>query len=87
MAWHIYEHLNDPVALWAAIAWTKDALSNKPDAWYIWDTLGALFYKLKRKKEAITALSKAIEIAKSQKIPEEQYQETQKLLQKAQELE
>jgi len=87
MAWHIYEHLNDPVALWAAIAWTKDALSYKPDAWYIWDTLGALYYKLKRKKEAITALSKAIEIAKSQKIPEKQYQETEELLQKAQESE
>jgi tetratricopeptide (TPR) repeat protein len=87
MAWHIYEHLNDPVALWVAIAWTKDALSYKPDAWHIWDTLGALYYKLKRKKEAITALSKAIEIAKSQKIPETQYQETEELLQKAQDLE
>ncbi len=87
IAWDIYEHSENPAALWSAVTWTKEALSYEPEAWYIWDTLGALYYKLKRKKEAIQALSKAIDLAKTQKVPEREYRETQELLQKARTLE
>ncbi len=86
IAWSVYEHADEPAALWAAVSWTKDALSYEPDAWHIWDTLGALYYKLKRKKEAIEALSKAISLAKVQNASKDEYQPTQELLEKAQAL-
>lgn len=86
IAWNVYEHADEPAALWAAVSWTKDALSYEPDAWHIWDTLGALYYKLKRKKEAIEALSKAISLAKVQNASKDEYQPTQELLEKAQAL-
>jgi Flp pilus assembly protein TadD len=70
-----------------AVYWAKEALSYNPDDWQIWDTLGALYYKLKRKKEAVETLAKAIALAQAKNLPEESYQETQELLQKAQALE
>jgi thiol-disulfide isomerase/thioredoxin len=86
-AWATYERLDDPTYLWMAVAWTKEALSYQPDDWHIWDTLGALYYKLKRKEEAVEALSKALSLAKSKGVSEGAYDETQELLQKAQALE
>jgi Flp pilus assembly protein TadD len=70
-----------------AVYWAKEALSYNPDDWHIWDTLGALYYKLKRKKEAVETLAKAIALAQAKNLPEESYQDTQELLQKAQALE
>ena len=87
IAWEVYENVDDPAFLWAAVSWTKEALSYEPEDWPIWDTLGALYYKLKRKKEAIEALSKAIALAKAQKVSEDEYKATLELLQKAEALE
>ncbi len=87
LAWEVYENIEEPAFLWAAVSWTKDALSYEPDDWYIWDTLGALYYKLKRKKEAIEALSKAIALARAKKVPESEYKSTLELLEKAEALE
>ncbi len=87
LAWTIYEEVEEPQALWMAVYWAKEALSYNPDDWQIWDTLGALYYKLKRKKEAVETLAKAIALAQARNLPEESYQETQELLQKAQALE
>ncbi|MEN3041661.1 MAG: thioredoxin family protein [Bacteroidia bacterium] len=86
LAWTFYEHVEDPDKLWTAVILTKQALAFKPDAWHIWDTLGALYYKLKRKQEAIQALSKAIEIAQKEGRDASEYEETTELLKKAREL-
>lgn len=87
LAWSFYEEVEEPSALWMAVYWAKEALSYNPDDWHIWDTLGALYHKLKRKKEAIEALSKAIELARAKGLSEESYQETRELLEKAKALE
>ncbi len=87
LAWTFYEEVEEPSALWMAVYWAKEALSYTPDDWHIWDTLGALYYKLKRKKEAVEALSKAIELARAKGLSEESYQETRELLEKAKALE
>ncbi len=86
LAWNVCLTRSEPDQLWTAVVWAKEALSYQPDAWYIWDTLGALYYRLGRKKEAIQALSKAIDLAKAQGLLSSEYQETQALLQKAEAL-
>jgi tetratricopeptide (TPR) repeat protein len=87
IAWKVYENVDNPTCLGMAINWVKEALTYRPNSWYTWDTLGALYYKLKRKNEAIEALSEALSIAKSKKTPPSQYKSTEELLQKAQALE
>ncbi|MDW8417545.1 MAG: thioredoxin family protein [Bacteroidia bacterium] len=86
LAWEFYERVSDPDKLWTAVILTKQALAFKPDAWYIWDTLGALYYKLGRKREALNALNKAVEIAQKEGREESEYQQTIELLNKAREL-
>ncbi|GIV22394.1 MAG: hypothetical protein KatS3mg025_0053 [Bacteroidia bacterium] len=79
-AWRFYEKVESPDKLWTAISWAKMAVALHPSAWEIWDTLGALYYKLKQKRHAIEALSKAIELAQKQG---EEAEETKALLEKA----
>lgn len=86
VAWDFYKHVDSPDKLWVAVGWTKQALAYKPEAWHIWDTLGALYYKLGRKAHAIQALQKAIQLARDNQVPEAEYQETQQLLEQAQSL-
>lgn len=86
LAWNACLTYSAPDSLWVAVAWVKDALSYEPDAWYIWDTLGALYYRLGRKKEAIQALTKAISLAKAKGLASSEYEDTETLLQKAQTL-
>lgn len=85
-AWRFYTKDVPPDKLWVGITWAKYALSLQPHAWYIWDTLGALYYKLGIKREAISALEKAIALAKEQAVPEEEYSETIELLERARQL-
>lgn len=85
-AWTFYKAVEAPDKLWVAVGWTKQALAYKPEAWHIWDTLGALYLKLRRKDEALQALEKAIQLAKAQEVSQEQYQQTEQLLQQAQNL-
>ncbi len=84
LAWNAYERVKDPDLLWAAVGWTHHALTCAPQAWHIWDTLGALYHKLGRNREAAAALQKAITLAESQNVPPEEYQSTRELLQKVQ---
>lgn len=79
LAWNFYEHIEEPDKLWTAVLLTKQALAYKPEAWYIWDTLGALYYKLKRKREALEALDKAISLGREQGESEERLADTIKL--------
>lgn len=85
-AWTFYKAVEAPDKLWVAVGWTKQALAYKPEAWHIWDTLGALYLKLRRKEEAIQALEKAIQLAKAQEVSQDEYQQTEQLLQQAQNL-
>ncbi len=86
VAWAFYRAVEAPDKLWVAVGWTKQALAYKPEAWHIWDTLGALYLKLGCKAEAIQALEKAIQLAKAQDVPEIEYQETEQLLEEARNL-
>lgn len=87
LAWDFYKHVEEPGKLWTAVLLTKQALAYKPQAWYIWDTLGALYYKLKRKREALEALDKAISLGKAQGETEDgQLAETIDLREKAAQL-
>ncbi|MEN2992059.1 MAG: thioredoxin family protein [Bacteroidia bacterium] len=86
LAWTFYEKIDNPFYLWVAVTWAKQALMYAPEEWYIWDTLGALYYKLRRKAEAVQALSRAIELAQKENLDEAEYEETRKLLKQAQSL-
>ncbi|MCS7297182.1 MAG: thioredoxin family protein [Bacteroidia bacterium] len=86
LAWNFYEQIEDPEKLWVAVILAKQALTFEPTAWYIWDTLGALYYKLKRKGEALAALDKAIELARKEGVNEAEYAGTIELQQKAHQL-
>jgi len=86
LAWTCYEAIEAPELLWAALTWVQWALSFKPDAWEIWDTFGALYYKLGRKAEALSALQKALELARQAQQPPTLYEGTQALYEKAQAL-
>ncbi|MCS7162473.1 MAG: thioredoxin family protein [Bacteroidia bacterium] len=86
LAWTFYEKLDNPFYLWVAVIWARQALTYAPEDWYIWDTLGALYYKLRRKAEAVEALSRAIELAQKGNLEEVEYAETKKLLNQAQNL-
>lgn len=79
LAWAFYENIEDTDKLWLGVILSKQALAYKPEAWYIWDTLGALYYKLGRKKESLEALDRAIQLARQSNIPEPEYASTLKL--------
>ncbi len=49
--------------LQSALTAAKKAVELKPKAYYIWDTLGAVYAKLKNTAEAVKAMEKAIELA------------------------
>jgi tetratricopeptide (TPR) repeat protein len=47
----------------SALAAAKKAVELKPGQYYIWDTLGAVYGKMKNTAEAVKAMEKAIELA------------------------
>ncbi|MDW8235999.1 MAG: thioredoxin family protein [Bacteroidia bacterium] len=83
VAWEFYERVSATDKLWVAVGWAKLAVAWKPTAWHIWDTLGALYFRLGRKSEALEALDKAIRLAKETGVPENEYEETLELRGKA----
>lgn len=64
VAWTFFKVVEDPKQLKTAVKWAKKSVKLQ-DAYYNNDTLAALLYKLKKKKPAIKAARKAIELAKS----------------------
>lgn len=60
------------------LKWTKAAIEKDP-SYFNYETLGAVYYRMKKKKKARKAVMKAIELAKAEK---EDFSETQKLLDK-----
>ncbi|MCX7606599.1 MAG: hypothetical protein N2170_04955, partial [Bacteroidia bacterium] len=83
LAWACYESMTDPDKLWVAVGWARYALTLNPESWQIWDTLGALYLKLKRKRDALMALDKAVTLAQKQGTPEREYQGTVELRREA----
>jgi Flp pilus assembly protein TadD len=63
-----------------AVGWVKYALSLTPEDWSLWETLGALYFKLGRKAEAQAALEKALLIAQQEGVEHEAYADTEALL-------
>jgi len=84
-AWAIYEHSDDKIALQKAESWMQKALQKDPE-WAFYDTYAAVLFKLNKKQEAKAAATKAIEIAKTEGVPEDGYQETVELLKKIEKL-
>ena len=76
MAWTFYTVVDDKKQLKQAVKWAKQSIK-LDNNFYNNDTLAALYSKLGKKKSAIKAAKKAIEIARAQG---EDYSETQQLL-------
>ncbi len=76
IAWTFYTVVDDKKQLKQAVKWTKKSIK-MDNNFYNNDTLAALYSKLGKKKKAIKAAKKAIDIAKESG---EDYSETQKLL-------
>ena len=67
LAWQFYEHVGDKDLLEKAIDWSKRSI--KYDAnYYNYDTLAALYYKIRKKRKAKKAAKKALKIAKKKNI-------------------
>lgn len=83
LCWSVYEktnnlaHLNQAAKLMETI--TAEAAGNN---WMFLDTKASLLFKLKRKEEAKQVALEAINFAKQDGIPEEEYQSTKDLLEK-----
>ncbi|VBB48257.1 Thioredoxin domain-containing protein [uncultured Paludibacter sp.] len=66
MAWMVYENykkFNDKKALKNALNWSKKAIELAPDKDYVLDTYANILFALGKKKEAISAETKALELA------------------------
>ncbi len=75
-AWNFYEFVDNKKELKQAIKWAQKSVSLEK-TFYNMDTLAALYYKLGKKKKALTTAENAISLAKS---TGEDYSETQRLL-------
>lgn len=84
-SWTIYEHSGNKAAFLKAEEWMQKALKEEKE-WYYYDTYAAVLYKLNKKQAAKTAATKAIEIAKSSDVAEEEYKATIELLGKIEKL-
>lgn len=79
VAWDFYEQIDDKAALAKAEEWSKHSVELDPSYANL-DTYAALLYKNGKKAEALTAANKAIETAKKEKYPAEEYKSTSELL-------
>lgn len=75
-AWTFYKVVEDKKQLKAAVKWAKKSVELQ-DAYYNNDTLAALYFKLKKKKPAIKAAMRSIELAKA---AGEDFSQTQEML-------
>ncbi|MEM6966144.1 MAG: hypothetical protein AAF573_15370, partial [Bacteroidota bacterium] len=79
VAYNFYElDVSKKKYLKQGLKWTKSAIEEDP-SYFNYETLGAVYYRMKKKKKARKALMKAIELAKAQN---EDFSETQQLLDK-----
>lgn len=75
-AWNFFELVEDPDQLKEAVKWAEESVAMQP-AYYNYDTLASLYFKLGNKKKARKAAEKAIELAKESG---DDYAATQELL-------
>lgn len=64
MAWNVYESVDDRKSIKKAVKWTKKSMKIEKNI-YNSDTLAALYYKLGKKRKALKAAKKGIELAKA----------------------
>ncbi len=76
IAWTFYTVVDNKKQLKTAVKWAKKSIKLEP-GYYNYDTLAALYLKLKKKKKGIKAAKKAITLAQESGAD---YSETQKLL-------
>lgn len=76
VAWSFYEHVDDRAMLAKAVEWAERAM-RLDESYAIADTYAAVLYKSGRKKEALEAAERAIELAKKDGTD---YAETEALL-------
>lgn len=74
--WHIYENVDEPVAVNAAIEWMKNVVVLEPTYAYL-DTYAALLFKAKKYDMALQFAQRAIEVGKSE---DENTSETEQLI-------
>lgn len=83
VSWNLYAHSDNVNILQKAATKMKSVLEKKENQnWYVYDTYASLLYKLKKKDEAKTIAEKAIELAKTAGIDEDEYKSTRDLLEK-----
>ncbi|MEN2993626.1 MAG: thioredoxin family protein [Bacteroidia bacterium] len=68
IGWAFYKEVGeeDEENLRLPLPWLEYALKLDPENWSVWDTKGAIHYKLGQKKEAIAHLEKALKLVKEQ---------------------
>ncbi len=81
IAWDFYEHVDDKAALLKAEAWAKQSVDLEATYPNL-DTYAALLYKNGKKEEALATAAKAIEYAKKEGYPADEYKATSDLLTK-----
>jgi thiol-disulfide isomerase/thioredoxin len=83
ICWNVYEKSDKKEHIDAAINCMKN-VTNTPEgkSWMYMDTYASLLYKAKNKSEAQKVANEAIELAKKEGIPSEDYQATEELLKK-----
>lgn len=79
VAWTFYTVIEKKKYLKKALKLAKKSADLEP-AYYNHDTMAALYYKLGKKKKAMTAANQAIELAKKEGFSPEGYAETTKLI-------
>jgi len=79
-AWTFYSVINKKKYLKKAVKLAKKSIALDP-AFYNHDTMAALYFKLKKKKAALAAANKAIELAKKEGFSPEGYAATTKMIQ------
>ncbi len=80
IAWTFYSVINKKKYLKKALKWAQKSTQIEP-AYYNHDTLAALYYKLGKKEKAMSAVEKAIELAKKEGYSSEAYAATSQLMQ------
>lgn len=81
IAWDFYENVDDKAALLKAEAWARQSV-NIEASYPNLDTYASLLYKNGKKSEAMTTATKAIEFAKKEGYPADEYKATSDLLTK-----
>lgn len=81
IAWDFYENVNDKAALLKAEGWAKQSVDLEATYPNL-DTYAALLYKNGKKAEALATANKAIEYAKKEGYPADEYKATSDLITK-----